>query len=317
MNLTRGTSRSLEPSKEEPEPAPIRVGTAGWLYEDWKGVVYPTRAPRGFDRLAFHAGLFDTNEINSTFYRIPEPRQTADWGRRVAHNPRFAFAAKLYRGFTHERSAGGAEEKAFTEAMRPLAEEERLGVILVQFPFSFRNTAEHRAHLTEVLGRFGRFPLAVEFRHESWNGKEVLQSLEEHGVAFVNIDQPRLSGNLPETNHTTSEIAYYRFHGRNAPKWFGPDTSNEERYNYLYSSEELEPWAARIEEVRRRRPRTSVFAILNNHFRGQAVANAVTLQHRLTGAGPDVPPALIHSYPALARIVAARPEDAQRRLFPE
>jgi len=300
---------------KRPADVSVRVGTAGWLYEDWNGIVYPTRAPRGFDRLAFQASLFDTNEINSTFYRIPAPRQTADWARRVGHNPRFAFAAKLYQGFTHGREAGAAEEKEFTEAMRPLQEEGRLGAVLVQFPFSFRNTAESRARLTEILGRFAGLPLAVEFRHESWNEPDVVQLLAERGAAFVNIDQPRLSGNLPVTNHTTSAISYYRFHGRNAKKWFGPDTSNEERYNYLYSNEELEPWAGHIEEARRKSPRASVYAILNNHFRGQAVANALMLQHRLTGAAAALPETMLRTYPSLARIARPAPGPAQRSLF--
>lgn len=315
MSPPRGTTPSPEPPRQEAAPAPIRVGTAGWLYEDWNGIVYPARAPRGFDRLALQASLFDTNEINSTFYRIPPPRQTADWARRVAHNPRFAFAVKLYRGFTHERSAGTAEQKQFADAMRPLSEEGRLGAVLVQFPFSFRNTAEGRAHLTEVLQRFARFPVAVEFRHESWNVPEVLRDLEKRGAAFVNIDQPRLSGNLPETNHTTSKIAYYRFHGRNAPKWFGPDTSNDERYNYLYSTEELEPWAGRIEEARRRRPRTDVYALLNNHFRGQAVANAAELQHRLTGQEAALPESLVLTYPSLRAVSSGIIAEAQKSLF--
>jgi uncharacterized protein YecE (DUF72 family) len=167
----------------------------------------------------------------------------------------------------------------------------------------------------EVLGRFARFPLAVEFRHESWNEPGILRALEEHGAAFVNIDQPRLSGNLPETNHATSPIAYYRFHGRNAPKWFGPDTSNEERYNYLYSSEELEPWAARIEEARRRSPRPDVYAILNNHFRGQAVANAAELQHRLTAREPALPERLVLTYPALRAVSSRIIGAAQKSLF--
>ena len=83
------------------------------------------------------------------------------------------------------------------------------------------------------------------------------------------------------TDHVTAPLAYFRFHGRNAPKWFGPDTSNEERYNYLYSDRELEPWAERIREGRQRRADVNAFAVMNNHFRGQAVANALQLQQML------------------------------------
>src|SRR5512141_2634307 len=159
--------------------APIRVGTAGWSYEDWKGIVYPAagRAPRGFDPLALMASLFDTNEINSTFYRIPDPRSARARARRVSHNPRFAFTAKLYRGFTHERTAGSPEEKQFLLAMEPLAKEGRLGSLLVQFPVSFRNTEENRAALAAVLDRFASLPLAAEPRHPPWDRADALELL--------------------------------------------------------------------------------------------------------------------------------------------
>jgi len=262
------------------------------------------------------AALFDTNEINSTFYRIPDARQTADWARRVAFNPRFRFTAKLYRGFTHEREAGTAEEKAFRDAMEPLAGARRLGAVLVQFPFSFHDTAESRGILQGVLERFTTLPLAVEFRHASWDQEDTAKLLSEHGAAFVNIDQPRLSGNLGATNRVTAPFAYYRFHGRNAEKWFG-ETTNEERYNYLYAETELEPWVGRIRDAAARlEAKGGVYAILNNHFRGQAVANALMLQKELTGETRALPETLLETYPALASIAAPQAgASAQRRLF--
>ena len=263
----------------------IRVGTAGWSYEDWNGIVYPAKAPKGFDRLAFHAALFDAIEINSTFYRIPAPRQTRDWARRVSSNPRFSFTAKLWRGFTHERDAGDADAEAFRAAMAPLQEDGCLGAVLVQFPISFHGGAGNRGLLEAILARFSSLPLAVEFRGAEWDEKETDDVLARHGAAFVNIDQPSLEGNLRATERETGNLAYFRFHGRNAAKWFGPDTSNEERYNYLYGPEELAPWTARIRKARAK----NVFAILNNHFRGQAVANALELQHALVGAAPPYP----------------------------
>ncbi len=302
---------------------PIRVGTAGWAYEDWNAIVYPARPGRGFDRLGLMASLFDTNEINSTFYRIPMPRQTADWARRVEHNPRFAFTVKLYRGFTHEWKAGAAEEKAFGEALEPLAGAGRLGGVLAQFPFSFHNTAENRGRLEGLLARVSRFPTAVEFRHASWNAAGTRELLARRGAAFVNIDQPDLDGNLPATDLVTAPLAYFRFHGRNAPKWFGPDTSNEQRYNYLYSGEELAPWVERIRGAGLRvaaltaaeGTKGSLYAILNNHFRGQAVANAIELNFALTGAGPEIPSTLADAYPRLARVAPTKEPSAQRPLF--
>ena len=306
-----------------PSAVPIRVGAAGWFYEDWNFIVYPGKPGRGFDRLGLMASLFDTNEINSSFYRIPSPRMTADWARRVAHNPRFAFTAKLYRGFTHEGKAGAAEEKAFAQAMDPLARAGRLGCVLAQFPFSFHNSAENRAKLERLLASFLGFPLATEFRHTSWNTTEARELLARRGAAFVNIDQPPLEGNLPPTDHITAPLAYFRFHGRNAGKWFGPDTSNEQRYNYLYSDEELTPWVDRIRQAGEKLASTrevdaaarGVYVILNNHFRGQAVANAIQLQMALTGESRDVPETLRETYPALVPVTTAAAAEPQRRLF--
>ncbi|HEY7113590.1 MAG TPA: DUF72 domain-containing protein [Thermoanaerobaculia bacterium] len=300
----------------------LRVGTAGWSYEDWSGIVYPGRPPRGFDRLAAMAALFDSNEINSTFYRIPDARQTADWARRVDFNARFRFTAKLFRGFTHEKEPGAGDGKAFREAMHPLVSEGRLGAVLVQFPYSFHGTAENRTRLVSLLEKLEGLPLAVEFRHDSWDSDGTARLLSEREAAFVNIDQPDLPGNLRPTNRVTSSIAYYRFHGRNTPKWFGPDTSNVERYNYLYSPDELAPWLERIRDGARRAAERAAassrdggaYAILNNHFRGQAVANALELQEALTGRRRPAPDSLFETYPALAK-VADRAAAGQRRLF--
>ena len=301
----------------------LRVGTAGWSYEDWGGIVYPIRMPRGFDRLAAMVALFDANEINSTFYRIPDARQTADWARRARDNPRFRFTAKLFRGFTHEKEAGPGDVKAFRDAMEPLAAAGRLGAVLVQFPYSFHETSENRTRLVSLIEKFEGLPLAVEFRHDSWNNEEAARLLAEREAAFVNIDQPELAGNLPPTNRVTAPVAYYRFHGRNAPKWFGPDTSNVERYNYLYSGDELAPWIERIRDGARRAVERAaassrdggVYAILNNHFRGQAVANALELQAALTGRRRPAPESLFETYPALAKVADRAAGGGQRKLF--
>ncbi len=313
---------------------PIRIGTAGWSYEDWKGIVYPLRAPAGFDPLALMASLFDTNEINSSFYRIPTVRSTRDWARRVAHNSRFAFTAKLFRGFTHERTAGSPEEKEFLSAMAPLADEGRLAAVLVQFPVSFRNSPENRGSLDTLLGRFAALPLAAEFRHASWNAGDAREILAKHGALFVNIDQPWIGDNLRATDHVGPGRAYYRFHGRNAAKWFGPNTSNEERYNYLYTEEQIEKIAGRLRSAGEAASETGpesghesgraagpgsvsgVTAILNNHFRGQAVANAIQLQHRVTGELVMAPDSLRDTYSALSGITEAAPSAApQKPLF--
>ncbi|HKD12178.1 MAG TPA: DUF72 domain-containing protein [Thermoanaerobaculia bacterium] len=291
----------------------IRVGTAGWAYEDWNTIVYPARPPRGFDRLSLMASLFDTLEVNSSFYRIPPARMTEGWLARIEHNPRFTFTAKLFRGFTHERTAGEGERRAFAGALAPLDSAGRLGCVLAQFPMSFHDTVENRDYLDATLAGLEAFPLAVEFRHASWDRDETRELLSARSAAFVNIDQPALSDNLGPTGYVTAPIAYFRFHGRNAPKWFGPDTTNEQRYNYLYSDEELAPWVGRISDAARQASR-GVYAILNNHFRGQAVANALELQRSLIGEVRAVPETLRTAYPALEAVTRVERE-AQPRLF--
>lgn len=294
--------------------ADVRVGTAGWIYKDWEGIVYPPPR-RGFDRLGLMASLFDTNEINSTFYWIPPPAMTREWARRVSHNPAFLFTAKLYRGFTHERNATDEDGNAVRAAMEPLADAGRLGCVLVQLPMSFHAAPENRAVIQKIFERFSAFPLVAEFRHFSWDTPDTIRFLEDAGAGFANIDQPRLKGNLPATTHVTGPVAYYRFHGRNAAKWFGPDTSNEERYDYLYNEKELAPWVERIREGRERRPASNAYAILNNHFRGQAVANALQLQRLLTGEIREAPESLREAYPEVARVTSPPSAAPQRGLF--
>jgi uncharacterized protein YecE (DUF72 family) len=264
--------------------------------------------------------MFDTNEVNSTFYRIPDARMTESWARRVAHNPRFAFAVKLYQGFTHARDAGEKEKTEFLRALDPLRDAGRLGAVLIQLPVSFRPSEETRERLERVLGGFSGLPLAVEFRHSSWDRPETIELLTRHGAAFVNIDQPWLGENLRVTNHREGPLSYDRFHGRNAQEWFSPHTTVEKRYDYLYETRELAPWAERIADAVKSAPEKPAFAILNNHFRGQAVANAVQLRHLITGEAATVPDTLLRAYPVLEGIARPMPAPAprqagQRKLF--
>src|SRR5215471_6569125 len=230
--------------------AVIRVGPAGWDYPDWKGIVYPSRRPRGFDALEYLAHYFRTIEINSTFYR-PTPATTArSWARRVAHNPDFRFTAKLWKRFTHERDAAWTadEVKAAREAADVLADEQRLGAILLQFPWSFRNDDAAREWLGDVFRAFRGLPLVLEVRHASWNTPDVLAWLTEQAVGLVNIDQPLFSHSIKPGAHVTAPVGYVRLHGRNYREWFRDQAGRDERYDYLYTAAELAPWVARIRD---------------------------------------------------------------------
>jgi uncharacterized protein YecE (DUF72 family) len=291
----------------------IRVGIAGWSYDDWEGVVYPARHPARFDRLGYLAGFFDTIEINSTFYRIPVPRTTESWARRVQERPRFRFTAKLYRGFTHKREAlQGGEEAAFKEAMAPLAEAGILGSVLVQFPYSFRWKPESRAILERIIDTFGALGLVMEIRHDEWNREEFRDFLRARQVGFCNLDQPRLARSLGPTEMATSSVGYVRLHGRNAANWFRKQAEPWERYDYVYEAEELSPWIGRIQRIAEQT--ADVFVIANNHFRGKAPLAALTLLAMLRGEKVAAPADLVAAYPALAEHALSR-MPAQGRLF--
>jgi len=286
----------------QPAAGQILVGPAGWSYDDWAGVVYPARRPRGFHEAAFLSEYFDTIEINTSFYQPLRPAVCWQWLERVAPNPRFLFTAKLWQRFTHEMSASPADEKAVREGFDLLMGAGKLGAVLLQFPFSFHNTPENLAHLRKVLDAFRDYPLAVEVRHATWNDKKFYALLHERSVGFCNIDQPVIGRSLKPSEKATAAVGYVRLHGRRYDTWFSSDPLMpvEERYNYLYSEEELEPWAERIRKVSVRAKTT--FVITNNHFQGKAIVNALQLLSLLTGRKVKVPETLRSHYPQLERI---------------
>jgi len=288
-------------NEESPQAGDLRIGTAGWSYEDWKGIVYPPGMPKAMHPLSYLAQFFDTVEVNASYYRPPDPKHCADWVERVVINPRFKFTAKLWNRFTHERAAWPPESDArtFRNALRPLRDAGKLGALLVQFPWSFKRTPDNRRWLAKVLDAFEDFPLALEIRHESWNRPEVFEGLAERGVAFCNIDQPIFRNSLEATDKVTSAVGYVRLHGRNTADWFREDASRDERYDYLYSPEELEPWAAVIRRIRE--SAAEVYAITNNHFEGQAVVNALELQDTFGQRRRPAPEHLVSKYPRLRR----------------
>jgi uncharacterized protein YecE (DUF72 family) len=269
----------------------IRIGPAGWSYTDWEGTVYPPHGSR-FDHLAYLSSFFNTIEINSPFYRIPPPTHSKSWTRRVSSNPDFKFTTKVFRGFTHEEAQLGAEEiKAFRNYLDPLVDADRLGAVLLQYPWSFKNTPESLEKLERLFRAFDGYPLALEVRHGSFQNEEFVRFLEDHNVAWVNVDQPLFHESVKPAEITTGPLAYVRLHGRNYEKWFAHNETWE-RYNYLYSPEELAPWVERIRGMARGK---EAYVITNNHFRGQAIVNAMDLQLAL-GQSTKVPPQLREAY---------------------
>lgn len=289
------------------EAAEIRVGPAGWSYDDWAGTVYPAKRPRDFHQASYLADYFDLIELNVTFYR-PVPAATAQaWLERVAHNPRFVFTAKLWQQFTHERDMSAANQRAVRPAMELLRDAGKLGALLAQFPWSFKNFPENRKYLEKLAEHFRDFPLVLEVRHASWNKPEFYGWLAERGVGFCNIDQPVIGRSLRPSQRATAAVGYVRLHGRNYEQWFQEREEGkgaEQRYNYLYSLKELEPWAERIRRVAANA--RSTFVVTNNHFRGKAVTNALQLIHLLKRTRVKVPPPLLQLYPEELDPIASR-----------
>ncbi|MHC4599525.1 MAG: DUF72 domain-containing protein [Planctomycetota bacterium] len=285
----------------------ILFGTAGWDYPDWKGIVYPPGAPSRFDGLAYLAGFFDVVEVNSSFYRPPAVRTVESWVRRTAEAEGFTFTLKLHRRFTHDRETPWSEQEAdaFRQGADVLAAEGKLGAVLLQFPWSFRNREENRRWLSELSHTFSTYPLVAELRHRSWMTKPALDFVKKLGLGFCNIDQPGGRDAVEPTALATAETGYVRFHGRNAEAWFKKGAGRDERYNYLYSEEELAPWVPRIRGVAERAEKT--FVIGNNHFKGQAPANILQLKRWLKGERIDAPPPLLDAFPFLRTWLAEAP----------
>ncbi|PYV21542.1 MAG: DUF72 domain-containing protein [Acidobacteria bacterium] len=282
-----------------------RVGPAGWSYADWNGIVYPAHRPHGFHEASYLAQFFDTIEINTSFYQPLKPELVKNWIRKIEHNPRFKFTAKLWQRFTHDRNANREDEKVFKDGLSPLLSNGRLGALLLQFPWSFKNNAENREYVGGLSMQFIEYPLVLEVRHGSWNRPEVFDMLAELGVGFCNIDQPVIGGSIRPTEHSTSPVGYVRLHGRNYEHWFSSkerSSDGGERYDYLYSLDELEPWVDRIRKVAERVEAT--YVITNNHFEGKAVANALELSSLLSGHPVQVPESLAAHYPGLEQIAA-------------
>ena len=292
----------------------MRVGPAGWAYKDWAGYVYPQPRPKGFHPATFLAEYFDTIEINTSFYHPMQANHAAQWIERVAANPRFLFTAKLWKKFTHDQDATAQDEREARAGLDVLHRANKLGALLLQFPFSFHREPETIAYLSAMLKRFAAYPLVVEVRHSSWNIPETFELLREHNTGFCNIDQPIIGRSITPSTTATAPIGYVRLHGRRYDTWFtdDPGVSPHERYNYLYSMEELAPWAARVQKVSKQAG--TVFVITNNHYQGKGVVNALQLINILTKSKVNVPEPLRQHFPQLDAIAASRV--AEPTLFP-
>jgi len=296
----------------------LRVGTSGWNYPTgrgtWNGIFYPLPEDRqrGFDELSFYAERFNVVEVNSTFYGQPRPNVTLGWTRRTPQD--FEFAVKLYQKFTHPGMTtdvtpiGQADVDAFKGGIDPLAAAGKLGPILAQFPSSFHRSPEAVAYLEWLLRTFGGYTVAVEVRHVSWSNAaaETRALLNAAKATWVQIDEPKFDSSIRQDEAGTADaggspeddVVYLRLHGRNAAQWWTHD-QGEDRYNYYYSTKELEPIARKAREARNAAKKA--YLLLNNHFSAQAVANATTLKKMLDEpVTAPMPAEFVERFPDLA-----------------
>ncbi len=278
----------------------IYIGPAGWSYVDWKGIVYPS-LKGGQSELAYLSRFFDIVEINSSFYRIPTERHALSWLDQVKANPDFLFAVKLWQGFTHtDVPPDSIAELEFKKALDVLLHHGKLAALLLQFPWRFKQNAHNLEYIDRLINQFKDYFCCIEFRHNSWNTKEICDFLINRGVCWVNIDQPVIGESISPGHVVTANLGYVRLHGRNYEHWFDEKSGRDDRYNYLYVGSELQPWVHEIKAISEQCDRTIV--IFNNHFRGQAVVNSLQMSAMLLQQPVLVPSPLTKHFPELADI---------------
>jgi uncharacterized protein YecE (DUF72 family) len=253
----------------------ILLGTSGFYYDDWIGPVYPKELPR-IQWLPFIAEQVDTIELNVTYYRVPPLRTVAGWVERTPDD--FLFSVKAHRSLTHERK--DPDYPAYKAALSPLIESGKLACVLAQFPHSFHPNPATREYLLGLREGLADLPVVVEFRDRDWVNDETFDVLEELGLGFCSVDEPQLRGLMPPVARLTGPLAYVRFHGRNAAKWWN-HMHAWERYDYSYTEEELREWVEKLRKLDAQAQKTLVYA--NNHPRGQSLEAVRTLRELLTG----------------------------------
>jgi len=243
--------------------ARLRFGCSGWDYQEWIGPFYRNASE---SKLAAYSRVFDTAEINSTFYRAPSPGMVLGWTKYTPDE--FVYAAKVPQTVTHDRlldPAKGADTdlKSFCDLMRPLRDAGKLGPLLLQLPprMRFEEPTIHR--FLDSLP--GEFTFALEPRNRSWMTMEAFDLLRATGVVYTIVDEPL----LPPDLHVTAPAGYVRWHGHGEEPW----------YNYRYSEEELREWIPRVEQVASQTE--TVYGFFNNHYHGYAPENCLQLLRML------------------------------------
>jgi len=254
----------------------IKIGTSGFSFPDWVGPVYP-RNLKQKDFLPYYEKELGFNcvEANFTYYTLPSPRSFAGMSRKTSES--FEFTVKAFKGLTHdminldtwELAENSEVFEKFYQSLEPLLNDGKLACVLAQFPPFFFPRKENYDYIREFREKLHDVPLVVEFRNKAWLKESTMDLLRENLLGYCVVDEPKIPRLMPYQPGATSNIGYFRFHGRN-PRWF--KTSVKERYDYLYSEEELKEFVPDIKQVADRTEKA--FILFNNCTRGQAARNA-------------------------------------------
>ncbi|MDO8549514.1 MAG: DUF72 domain-containing protein [Ignavibacteria bacterium] len=287
------------------------IGTAGWSYKDWVPSFYPKQQSGSFDWLQFYAHYFNCVEVNATYYTYLSPKVVEGWIRKIEDSENFIFNIKLHQDFTHKKIFDEQNIKAVRYNLDLLRKAERLGGLLIQFPYSFSFDEISISHIRKLRDIFSDINCFVEVRHLSWRNQKAYNFFKESDLTFCTIDQPQVGQAIPFEPIITNDKAYIRFHGRNIEAWkksisnFGkPQTYEEQssRYKYLYSPGELIEIVQEIKSIEKKVK--EVHIIMNNHPQGDAVANAFELIHLLEEKTKiNMPQTIVKAYPRLKEIL--------------
>jgi uncharacterized protein YecE (DUF72 family) len=271
--------------------AVVRLGTCSWADEGLLKNWYPREARTAETRLRYYAERFDTVEVDSPFYRLPAPEVSARWAERTP--PGFVFHAKASKAMTGHEETDSRERSfaEFRESLAPLEQAGKLRGVLLQFHPRVKKSPDALDELRDVGALLAPLVPLIEFRHRSWMTEEerahTLAFLEEHGLAYVSVDSPRTraSNVLPRIAAATHDVAYVRFHGRNWKTWNKKTKTSGERFDWLYSRDDLKDWVepvARLAEEAR-----EVYAMFNNNRFDYAPRSAQVLRGLLDEAGVE------------------------------
>jgi uncharacterized protein YecE (DUF72 family) len=250
------------------------LGTSGYTNDDWRGLFYPANMSSN-SYLGYYAQHFPLVELNSSFYALPSQRVFASMVDKSAG--RLRVLVKVHQSVTHDRTADASYYQALYEATSPLRDANVLAGYLLQFPYRFQRNIDNRRYLARCLQQFAGQPVALAFRHDSWDDSSVLETCYEHKLMWVSCDYPQLDKLLKPHLYVTTRTAYVRLHGRNEATWWQAQSASE-RHNYRYNEQELRGWLEQLQQATQTQAVNDIYMIFANTTRGHALANMATIK---------------------------------------